>query len=166
MASAKIVQFLQDAKPGVLAVTGPSGCGKHYAISEAARQASVALTHHDLAQGVVEWGKLSTQQLTSAGLKTNVHVVSNASNEFLKDLAFVEKVQAKIILVADDACARLRASGQPILRIPLLSSDAMAKKLFLDLDWPAEEAVRVAKLAKGGLASSPRTEAVGLPRIC
>ena len=108
MAFAKIVQFLRGAKPGVLAVTGPTGCGKHYTISEAAQQASVALTHHDLTQGVVEWSTLGTQRLTSAGLKANVHVVSNASDEFLKDLAFVKSAQAKIILVADDTCARLR----------------------------------------------------------
>ena len=95
MAFAKIVQFLRGAKPGVLAVTGPTGCGKHYTISEAAQQASVALTHHDLTQGVVEWGKLSTQQLTSAGLKSNVRVVSNASDGFLKDLAFVKKCKLR-----------------------------------------------------------------------
>ena len=147
--AAKIVQFLRGAKPGVLAIIGPVGCGKRDAISEAAQQANVALTHHDLAQGGVEWSKLGTQRLSSAGLMTSAHVVSNASEEFLKDLASVNKVQAKVILVADDTCARLRASGVPILRIPLLSSDAMAKKLFLDLDWPAEEAVRVANLAKG-----------------
>ena len=149
MAFAKIVQFLRGAKPGVLAITGPVGCGKRHAISEAAQQARVALTHHDLAQGTIEWSMLGTQQLTPAGLKTNVHMVSNASAEFLKDLAFVKSVQAKIILVADDTCARLRASGVPLVRMQRLGSDAMAKKLFLDLDWPAEEAVRVAALAKG-----------------
>ena len=149
MAFAKIAQFLRGAKPGVLAITGPVGCGKRHAISEAAQQANVALTHHDLAQGGVEWSKLGTQRLTSAGLMTSVHVVSNASEEFLKDLASVKKVQAKIILVADDTCARLRASGVPLVRMQRLGSDAMAKRLFLDLDWPAEEAVRVANLAKG-----------------
>ena len=147
--AAKIVQFLRGAKPGVLAIIGPVGCGKRHAISEAARQASVALTQHDLAQGTIEWGRLGSQQLSSAGLMTSVHVVSNASEEFLKDLASVKKVQAKIILVANDASARLRASGVPLVRMQRLGSDAMAKKLFLDLDWPAEEAVRVAALARG-----------------
>ena len=148
MASAKILQFLRGDKPSVLALTGPSGCGKHHAISEAAQQANVAVMHHDLAQGVVEWSKLGTQQLTSAGLRSNVHVVSNATDDFLRDFAFVKKVQAKIILVADDAGACLRASV-PVVRMQPLSSDAMAKKLFLDMDWPAEEALRAARAACG-----------------
>ena len=53
MAAAKIVSFLRSDTPGVLAVIGPSGCGKRHAIAEAARQAGVVITHHDLAQGAV-----------------------------------------------------------------------------------------------------------------
>ena len=83
MASAKILQFLRGDKPRVLALTGPSGCGKHHAISEAAQQANVATIHHDLAQGVVEWSKLGTQQLASAGRRSNDHVVSTATDDFL-----------------------------------------------------------------------------------
>ena len=52
------------------------------------------------------------------------------------DFAFAKKTQAKIILV-------------PVVRMQAMSSDAMAKKLFLDLDWPAEEAVAAARAAKG-----------------
>ena len=148
MASAKILQFLRGDKPRVLALTGPSGCGKHHAISEAAQQANVAAIHHDLAQGVVEWSKLGTQQLASVGLRSNVHVVSNATDGFLRDFAFVKKVQAQIILVTDDAGACLRASV-PVVRMQPLSSDAMAKKLFLDMEWPAEEALRAARAACG-----------------
>ena len=148
MAFAKIVQFLRGAKPGVLAITGPVGCGKRHAISEAAQQANVALTHHDLAQGGVEWSKLGAQHLTSGGLMRNAHVVSNATADFLWDFAFVKTTQVNIILVADDAGAGMRASV-PIVRIQKLSTDAMTKKLFLELDWPVEEAVRVARLAKG-----------------
>ncbi len=43
----------------------------------------------------------------------------------------------------------MRASGVPVVRMQAMSSDAMAKKLFLDLDWPAEEAVAAARAAKG-----------------
>ncbi len=43
----------------------------------------------------------------------------------------------------------MRASGVPIVRMQAMSSDAMAKKLFQDLDWPAEEAVAAARAAKG-----------------
>ena len=43
----------------------------------------------------------------------------------------------------------MRASGVPIVRLQAMSSDAMAKKLFQDLDWPAEEAVAHARAAKG-----------------
>ena len=124
MASAKILQFLRGDKPRVLALTGSSGCGKHRAISEAAQQANVATIHHDLAQGVVEWSKLGTQQLASVGLRSNV-----PTDGFLRDFAFVKKAQAKIILVAEDAGACLRASV-PVVRMQPLSSDAMAKKLF------------------------------------
>ena len=54
MAAAKIVSFLRSDKPGALALTGPTGCGKRHAIAEAARQAGVAVTHHDLAQGAIQ----------------------------------------------------------------------------------------------------------------
>ena len=74
--------------------------------------------------------------------------MSNAS-EFLKDFASAKKTQGKIILVADDAGPGMRASGVPIVRMQAMSSDAMAKKLFQDLDRPAEEAVAAARAAKG-----------------
>ena len=76
-------------------------------------------------------------------------MVSNASEQFLKDLAFAKKVQGKIILVADDAGPSMRASGVPVVRMQAMSSDAMAKKLFMELDWSAEEAVAAARAAKG-----------------
>ena len=147
MAAAKIVSFLRSDTPGVIALIGPSGCGKRHAIAEAARQAGVVITHHDLAQGAVAWGRLGGQQLTANGLARCVHVISNAS--FLKDFASAKKTHAKIILVADDAGPSMRASGVPVVRMQAMSSDAMAKKLFLDLDWPAEEAVAAARAAKG-----------------
>jgi hypothetical protein len=43
----------------------------------------------------------------------------------------------------------MRASGVPVVRMQAMNSDAMAKKLFLDLDWPAEEAIAAARAAKG-----------------
>ena len=53
----------------------------------------------------------------------------------MKDLAFAKKIQGRIILVADDAGPSMRASGVPIVRMQAMSCDAMAKKLFLNLDW-------------------------------
>ena len=85
MAAAKILAYIRTDKPGVLAVVGPSGCGKRHAIMEAARQAGVVVTHHDLAQGAVAWGRLESQQLTPSGVARSTHVVSNASELFLKD---------------------------------------------------------------------------------
>ena len=79
MAAAKIVSFLRSDTLGVIAFIGPSGCGKRHAIAEAARQAGVVITHHDLAQGAVAWDRLGSQQLTSNGLARCVHVISNAS---------------------------------------------------------------------------------------
>ena len=149
MAVAKVVSFLRSDKPGVLALTGTTGCGKRHAIAEAALQLGVAVTHHDLAQSAIEWGRLGNQQLTSTGLMRNVHVISNASEQFLKDFTIVKKTQAKIILVADDAGPGMRACGVPIVRMQAMSSDAMSKKLFLEMDWPAEDAVRAAKAAGG-----------------
>ena len=64
---AKVVSFLRNDKPGALALVGPTGCGKRYAISEAARQVGVAVTQQDLAQGAIEWGRLGRQQLTFGG---------------------------------------------------------------------------------------------------
>ncbi len=130
MAAAKIVSFLRSDTPGVIALIGPSGCGKRHAITEAARQAGVVITHHDLAQGAVAWGRLGSQQLTANGLARSVHVISNASEQFLKDFASAKKTQGKIILVADDAGPGMRAGGVPIVRMQAMSSDAMAKKLF------------------------------------
>ena len=43
----------------------------------------------------------------------------------------------------------MRASGIPVVRMSYMSCDAMAKKLFLDLEWPAEEAAAAARAAKG-----------------
>ena len=60
-----------------------------------------------------------------------------------------KKTQAKIIMVDDDAGPSMRASGVPVVRMQAMSSDAMAKKLFQDLDRPAEEAVAAARAAKG-----------------
>ena len=117
MAAAKIVSFLRSDRPGVLALVGPTGCGKRHAIAEAARQAGVAVTHRDLAQGTIEWDRLGSQQLAPTGLSGCVHVVSNASEQFLKDFAFVKKAQAKIILAADDAGQSIRASGVPVVRM-------------------------------------------------
>ena len=59
MANAKKIDaFLRTDQAGVLAVVGESGCGKRHAIAEAARQVGVVITHHDLAQGAVAWGRL------------------------------------------------------------------------------------------------------------
>ena len=144
MAAAKIVAFLRGDKPGAFALTGPTGCGKRYLIAGAARQAGVVITHHDLAQGAVAWGRLGGQQLTANELARCVHVVSNASEQFLHDFAIVKKTRAKHILVADDAGPSLRASKAPLVRMQAMSGDAMAKKLFLEL-----EAVAAARAAKG-----------------
>ena len=130
MAAAKIVSFLRSDTPGVIALIGPSGCGKSHTIAEAARQAGVAVTHHDLAQGAIQWGRLGSQQLISTGLVRSVHVISNASEHFLKDFAFVKRTHAKIILVADDAGPSMRASGVPVVRTQPMSADSMAKQLF------------------------------------
>ena len=128
MAAAKVLAFLRSGKPGALALTGPTGCGKRHAIAEAARQVGVAITHHDLAQGKIEWGRLGSQQLAH-GLRPR-----DASEQFMKDLAFAKKIQGRIILVADDAGPSMRASGVPIVRMQAMSCDAMAKKFFQDLD--------------------------------
>ena len=150
MANAKKIDaFLRTDQAGVLAVVGASGCGKRHAIAEAARQAGVVITHHDLAQGAVAWGRLGSQQLTPSGVARSTHVVSNASELFLKDFAFAKTTHAKIILVTDDAGCSMRASGIPVVRMSYMSCDAMAKKLFLDLEWPAEEAAAAARAAKG-----------------
>ena len=89
MAAARIVSFLRSDTPGVLALIGPSGCGKRHAIAEAARQAGLVITHHDLSQGAVAWERLGSQQLTPSGVARSTHVVSNASDLFLKDLSLI-----------------------------------------------------------------------------
>ena len=148
MAAAKIAQFLQDERPGVVALVGPSGCGKHHTLANAAQQAGVAVAHHDLAQAPVEWHRLGARQLGANGLARGVHVVSSASEQFLKDFAFAKQTLARIVLVADDASASMRGSV-PVIRLPAMTSDAMAKRLFLEEDWPADIAVPAARLARG-----------------
>ena len=49
---------------------------------------------------------------------------------------------------AHDAGPGMRASGVPIVRLQAMSSDAMAKKFFQDLDRPAEEALAAARAAQ------------------
>ena len=148
MAAAKITAFLRGDEPRVLALVGASGCGKHRVIADAARQAGIAVTHHDLAQGAVHFGRLGLYQLATTGLARCVHVIANASEQFLKDYSWVKAAQAKIVLVADDSSRSMRASV-PVVRMQALSVDAMAKRLYLEEDWPAEEAVRAAKAARG-----------------
>ena len=65
-------------------------------------------------------------------------MISNASEGFLKDTGLAKKTHAKIILVTDDAGCSMRASAIPVVRMSYMSCDAMAKKLFLELDWPAD----------------------------
>ena len=125
MAAAKIVAFLRSDEPGVIALIGPSGCGKRHAITEAARQAGVVITHHDLAQGAVVWGRVGSQQLTANGLARCLHAISNASEQFLHDFAFAKKTHAKIIMVADDAGPSMRASGVPVVRMQAMSQPAL-----------------------------------------
>ena len=63
-------------------MVGASGCGTRHAIAKAARQAGVVITHHDLAQGAVAWGRLGGQQLTANGLARCVQVISNTSRSW------------------------------------------------------------------------------------
>ena len=101
----------------------------------------------------VDWGG---EQLTANGLARCVHVISNAGEQFLEDMAIAKKTHAKIILVADDAGPSMRASGVPVVRMQAMSSDAMGKKLFLDLEWLAEEAAAAARAAKGAMLRQGR----------
>ena len=146
MAAAKITAFLREDEPRVLALVGATG--KKHAIAKAARQAGIAVTHHDLAQGAVHFGRLGLYQLTTTGLSRCVHVIANASEQFLNDYSWVKAERAKIVLVADDASQSMRASV-PVVRMQALSAEAMAKRLYLEEDWPAEEAVQAAKAARG-----------------
>jgi len=147
MAAAKIAAFLRGDEPRVLALVGATG--KKHAIAEAARQAGVAVTHHDLAQGAVEWGRLGEYQLGATGLTRGVHVISNASEAFLKDYSWVKSTRAKIILVADDAGESMRASGVPVVKMQALSSDAMSKKLYHEEGWSADAALHASRAAQG-----------------
>ena len=149
MAAAKVAAFLRDDTHRVQAIVGPSGCGKKHVIAEAARQAGIGVAHHDLAQGPVNFGRLGGCQLSTSGLSRGVHVLCNASEELLKDYSWAKATFAKIILVADDAGPSMRASGVPVVRMQALSADAMAKRLFHEEGWPADAAVRAAKVARG-----------------
>jgi len=148
MAVAKVASFLRGDKPGVLALVGPTGCGKHRAIAEAAHQAGIGVTRRDLAQGAVNFGRLGGWQLSTSGLSRGVHVLCNASEQLLKDYSWAKSTLAKIILVADDAGPSMRASGVQLVKMQALSPDAMAKRLFHDEGWPADVAVRAAKAAR------------------
>ena len=147
-ASNKIIQFLRGEKPA-LAVTGPSGCGKKHAIAEAARQVGICVTYHDLAQSAVDFGRLGEYQLSATGLTPCAHVLCNASEHAFKDYSWVKTTRVKILLVADDVGQSIRASGVPVVRMQSMTADAMAKRLYLELDWSADAAVRAAKAARG-----------------
>ena len=82
----RILAFLCTDRASVLAAVGPFGCGKRHAIADSARQSGVAVTHQDLAQGAVVWGRVGSQQLAANRLVRCVHVISNASEQFLHDL--------------------------------------------------------------------------------
>ena len=149
MTVAKITHFFKDKNPGVLALVGTSGCGKHHAIAKVAEQGGVAVVRHDLAQGAVALSRLGACQLSISGLARAVHVLGNASEQFLRDYTWVKSTLAKVVLVADDVGPSMRASKVQVVRMQAMTAQAMAKSLFHDGDWDAETATRCAQLAMG-----------------
>ena len=149
MVASKVSSFLLGQGPSVLALVGESGCGKHHVITDAARQVGIGVAHHDLAQGAVVVGRLGEYQLGATGLTRGVHVISNASEAFLKDYSWVKSTRAKIVLVADDAGQSMRTSGVPVVKMQALSSDAMSKKLYHEEGWSADAALHASRAAQG-----------------
>ena len=149
MALTEIAHFLGDGTPGVLALVGPTGCGKHYAIAKVAKQEGVAIVRHDLSQGAVAFSRLGACQLSPSGLARSVQLLDNASEQFLRDYTWASSTLAKVVLVADDVGPSMRASKVQVVRMQAMTVQAMAKCLFHDCDWDAETATRCAQVAMG-----------------
>ena len=104
------------------------------------------MCHHILGVTHVEPKPEQSIDQEPAGCKLGV-VCAPAQNTVVAHIWIVK--EDALLEQAHDAGPGMRASGVPIVRLQAMSSDAMAKKLFKDLDRPAEEAVAAARAAKG-----------------
>ena len=117
-----------------------------HVISPSNRGLEVCVPHHILGVTHVEPEPEQSIDQEPAGCKLGV-VCAPAQNTVVAHIWIVK--EDALLEQAHDAGPGMRASGVPIVRLQVISSDAMAKKLFQDLDRPAEEAVAAARAAEG-----------------
>ena len=143
----QIADFLRGKK-NVLAVVGDVGSGKKHAITQAVQGvAGMRMVTHDHALHPVDFRRLGACLLGDDACLLAVHVVCGADS--MSDYSWMGKMAGKVILVSHDASKALRESGVPIVRVPKMTAEAMTKYLFHELNWPAEDALRAARVAGG-----------------
>ena len=143
----QIADFLRGKK-NVLAVVGDVGSGKKHAITQAVQGvAGMRMVTHDHALHPVDFRRLGACLLGDDACLLAVNVVCGADS--MSDYSWMGKMAGKVILVSHDASKALRESGVPIVRVPKMTAEAMTKYLFHELNWPAEDALRAARVAGG-----------------
>ena len=141
----QITDFLRGKKT-VLAVVGAVGSGKKHAITQAVQGvAGMRMVTYDHALHPVDFRRLGACLLGDGGCELAVHVVCGADS--MSDFSWIGTVAGKVVLVCNDAPKALRESGVPIIRVPRMTAEAMTKYLFHELNWPAEDALRAARVA-------------------
>ena len=144
----RVKSFL-DGTQRALAIVGPSGTGKLYAIQQAVRERGLTCIVHDRSQGSINYRLWGAATLANHGLAASVHVLLSADGE--TDFCFVARLPpaCKVVCVANEVSEALKAARIPIERVKPLTPEAMAKMLFLESDWGAVAAQRVSRLAQG-----------------
>ena len=143
----QIADFLRGKK-NVLAVVGDVGSGKKHATPQAVQGvAGMRMVTHDHALHPVDFRRLGACLLGDDACLLAVNVVCGADS--MSDYTWMGKMAGKVILVSHDASKALRESGVPIVRVTKMPAEAMTKYLFHELNWPAEDALRAARVAGG-----------------
>ena len=144
----RVKDFLSGADR-IIGLVGPSGTGKRFAAQQAARDAGLACVEHDRAQGVINYSRWGAPTLAGGGgLARTLNILCNADCE--TDFSFVARLQpgCKVVCIANDGQALAKAKIT-IERVKPLTPEAMAKMLFLEVDWDAVAAKRLSRLAQG-----------------
>ena len=145
----RVESFLRSGGQ-ILGLVGPPGSGKLYGTRLAAEAVGgFSLTQMDRAQENVNYNRLGACALGQDGLTRVVTVVCGADCETTPPDPQSLPKGTKIILIGNSCCPELKKAGIHVERINRATQDAMCKTLFLEYDWPAKKAKRLAALADG-----------------
>lgn len=130
----KIEVFLRDREL-VLAIAGPSCCGKLYATERAAAAAGLLTQVVDRSSGPLNYACWGSNSISSSGaLEHSLYVVARADQEtdFSGMLSVLRATPGpKAVLLANEVSNATRNAKIPVERMNAPMPDPMTKELFL-----------------------------------